>query len=102
MQGAPVAAVAVSWMVFSVTILAFPAAPGPDAQGMNYMIVVWGGWLALCLAYYALPRYGGACWFNGPQVTIEEANRKGLPDVEDKPPTLDGSHEDEKLGGSKD
>ena len=70
-QGAPVAAIAVAWMVFSITILAFPAFPGPDANGMNYMIVVWGGWLILCLTYYAIPRYGGACWFEGPRVTLD-------------------------------
>ena len=60
-------------MAFSVLILAFPAAPGPNAQGASYMVVVWGGWLLLCLAYYALPRYGGACWFAGPRVTLELA-----------------------------
>lgn len=69
-------------MAFAVTILAFPAAPGPNAQGMNYMIVVWGGWLALCLAYYALPRYGGACWFEGPRVTLEETS--AAPSVAEK------------------
>ena len=96
------AVVAVAWMAFSVIIVAFPTAPAPDAQGMNYMVVVIGGWLILCLVYYHIPVYGGACWFNGPQATIEDANRTGLPDVEDKPPTLDGSHDDEKLGVSKD
>ena len=69
-QGAPVAAIAVAWMLFSITILAFPALPRPDANGMNYMIVVWGGWLALCLVYYAVPRVGGACWFEGPRITL--------------------------------
>ena len=65
-------------MAFSVLILAFPAAPGPNAQGANYMVVVWGGWLLLCLAYYALPRYGGACWFTGPRVTLELAPGVGI------------------------
>ena len=69
------AAVAVAWMVFSVVILAFPAAPRPDAQEMNYMVIVWGGWLALCLAYYAFPRFGGACWFEGPRVTLIATDR---------------------------
>ena len=58
-------------MAFSVVILAFPTAPAPNAQGMNYMVVVIGGWIILCLVYYHIPVYGGACWFNGPQVTIE-------------------------------
>lgn len=65
-------------MAFSVVILAFPTAPGPTADGMNYMIVVFGGWIALCLVYYHLPVYGGACWFNGPQVTLEDAAGIGM------------------------
>ncbi|KAI0674185.1 APC amino acid permease [Trametes maxima] len=72
--GLPVAVVAVAWMVFSVIILAFPTAPGPDAEGMNYMIVVFGGWIVLCLIYYYLPVYGGAYWFNGPLMTLEDAD----------------------------
>lgn len=63
-----------AWMIFSVTILAFPTAPAPDAEGMNYMIVVFGAWIALCLVYYCIPVYGGACWFNGPRVTVDEPN----------------------------
>ena len=77
MQGLPVAIVAVAWMAFSVVILAFPTAPAPDAQGMNYMIVVIGGWIVLCLVYYHVPVYGGACWFDGPQVTVEHAAWRG-------------------------
>ena len=77
------AAVAVAWMVFSVVILAFPAAPRPDAQEMNYMVVVWGGWLALCLAYYAFPRVGGACWFEGPRVTLAHPNSTDAADEKD-------------------
>ncbi|KAI0646185.1 APC amino acid permease [Trametes meyenii] len=69
----PVALVAVCWMVFSIIILAFPTAPGPTAGGMNYMIVVFVGWITLCLVYYYLPVYGGACWFNGPQNTLGKA-----------------------------
>lgn len=61
-QGFPVAVVAVCWMVFSVVMLAFPTAPGPTANEMNYMIVVFGGWIALCLAYYYFPVYGGVQW----------------------------------------
>ena len=71
------AIVAVAWMAFSVVILAFPTAPAPDAQGMNYMIVVIGGWIVLCLVYYHVPVYGGACWFDGPQVTVEHAAWRG-------------------------
>ena len=77
-------------MVFSFVILAFPTAPGPDADGMNYMIVVIGGWIVLCLMYYYLPVYGGACFFDGPQVTVEDDARprsdmvKGRVEVRDK------------------
>ncbi|KAH9918712.1 APC amino acid permease [Epithele typhae] len=69
--GAPVAAVAVAWMTFSIVILAFPTAPGPEASSMNYMVVVWLGVVALSLFYYNFPRYGGKHWFKGPQVTLD-------------------------------
>ncbi len=100
-QGLPVAIVAVAWMVFSVTILAFPTAPAPNAQGMNYMVVVIGGWIILCLVYYHIPVYGGACWFNGPLVTIEEAERTGIVRAQDEPDTLDGFGKEDNLDGSK-
>ncbi|KAI0708122.1 APC amino acid permease [Cerioporus squamosus] len=99
--GLPVAIVAVAWMAFSVIILAFPTAPAPDAQGMNYMVVVIGGWIILCLVYYHIPLYGGACWFNGPQVTIEEAERTGIARPQDGSDSLDGTREEEKLDGSR-
>ncbi|KAL7284284.1 hypothetical protein ACG7TL_001567 [Trametes sanguinea] len=76
--GLPVAVVAVAWMVFSVVILAFPTSPGPTADGMNYMVVVYAGWIILCLIYYYFPVYGGACWFKGPRVTLEMAGGAGL------------------------
>ncbi|KAI0360810.1 APC amino acid permease [Trametes cingulata] len=93
--GLPVAVIAVAWMIFSILILAFPTAPGPTADGMNYMIVVFGGWIILCLIYYHIPVYGGACWFNGPQMTLEEADRAGLrfgPDPEDGDRASEMSH----------
>ncbi|KAI0777534.1 APC amino acid permease [Trametes elegans] len=77
--GLPVAAVAVAWMVFSVIILAFPTAPGPTADGMNYMIAVYGGWIILCLVYFYFPVYGGVHWFNGPQNTLEGRARASRP-----------------------
>ena len=80
-QGLPVGVVAVGWMIFSTVIIAFPGAPAPDAQGMNYMSIVFGGWILLCLAYFYLPVYGGKYWFNGPQRTLEEA----------RPPSDDGA-----------
>lgn len=73
MQGLPVAIVVVCWMVFSVVMLAFPTAPGPTADEMNYMIVVFGGWITLCLVYFYLPVCGGVHWFNGPQTTLGHA-----------------------------
>ncbi|KAI0635035.1 amino acid/polyamine transporter I [Trametes polyzona] len=70
--GLPVAAVAVAWMVFATVIVAFPAAPGPPtAASMNYMAIVFLAAVALCLAHYHFPVYGGKYWFNGPQVTLE-------------------------------
>ncbi|KAH9896732.1 APC amino acid permease [Cubamyces lactineus] len=70
----PVALIAVVWMVFSTTITAFPSAPAPDASAMNYEVVVFGAWLALCLGYFYVPVYGGVHWFNGPVRTIDGAD----------------------------
>ncbi|TBU42324.1 APC amino acid permease [Dichomitus squalens] len=72
--GVPVGIVAVAWMIFAIVIFAFPSAPGPDAEGMNYMPVVYGAWIGFCLLYYYMPVYGGVYWFNGPRTTIH-ANR---------------------------
>lgn len=69
------AIVAVCWMVFSAVMLAFPTAPGPTAEEMNYMIVVFGGWIVLCLVYYYFPVYGGVHWFRGPQTTLGRAEQ---------------------------
>ncbi|KAI0324641.1 APC amino acid permease [Cubamyces sp. BRFM 1775] len=70
--GLPVTIIAIVWMAFSMAILAFPAKPGPSAESMNYMVVVYCGWIGLCLLYYYFPVYGGARWFHGPQKTLEE------------------------------
>ena len=39
---------------------------------MNYTVVVLGGWLLLCIAYYYFPKYGGVYWFTGPMANIDE------------------------------
>ena len=58
-------------MAFAVTILMFPTTPAPNATDMNYTVVVMGGWLLLCVAYFYLPRYGGVHWFTGPVANVE-------------------------------
>ena len=78
--------IAVLWMAFSVVILIFPTTPGPTGPTMNYTIVVMGGWLLLCVAYYYLPVYGGVYWFKGPIANIEKAESDaGSISVEDVP-----------------
>lgn len=67
----PVAAIAVAWMSLAVVIFAFPTTSGPTGSEMNYMVVVFGGWIALCLGYYYCPVYGGFYWFTGPRSNIE-------------------------------
>ncbi len=49
----------------------FPTTPKPTAEGMNYTVVVGGGWIILCLLYYYLPRYGGVYWFKGPMANVD-------------------------------
>ncbi|OCH91129.1 APC amino acid permease [Obba rivulosa] len=69
--GMPVAVIAVTWMAFAIVIFVFPTTPGPTGASMNYAVVVMGAWIALCLAYYYCPVYGGVHWFNGPQTNIQ-------------------------------
>ncbi|KAI0659060.1 APC amino acid permease [Cubamyces menziesii] len=73
--GLPVTIIAIMWMTFAMVILAFPARPGPTAESMNYMVVVYCGWIGLCLIYYYFPVYGGAHWFRGPQKTLQDRDQ---------------------------
>ncbi|KAI0659058.1 amino acid permease-domain-containing protein [Cubamyces menziesii] len=85
--GLPVAILAVVWMIFSTVILTFPTSPSPDKNTMNYTVVVYCGWVGMCLMYYYLPVYGGACWFDGPQRTVD--------DSETDSPSLSGASPDD-------
>ncbi|EMD30994.1 hypothetical protein CERSUDRAFT_127671 [Gelatoporia subvermispora B] len=75
--GLPVAIIAVCWMAFSAVTLAFPTTPAPTGPTMNYMIVVMGGWIALCLVYFYFPKYGGVHWFDGPRANLGNAYISG-------------------------
>jgi len=82
--GLPVAIIAVTWMAFTTIVFLFPSTPQTTPAEMNYTIVVLGGVLALALAYYYCPKYGGVYWFNGPTNTLrrqqeeqEERERRG-------------------------
>ncbi|OJA10262.1 hypothetical protein AZE42_08921 [Rhizopogon vesiculosus] len=69
----PVAAIAVSWMVFMNVIFFFPTTPQTNAQEMNYTVVVLGGFMSLAIFWYYCPVYGGVHWFNGPVSNIAQA-----------------------------
>ena len=79
-------------MAFSVTILMFPTTPGPTGADMNYTVVVLGGWLLLCIAYYYFPKYGGVYWFKGPVANIQAAEQSDRSSV-----SVDGLPEKEKF-----
>jgi len=66
----PVAAIAVTWMVFMIVIFFFPTSPGPTPQDMNYTVVVLGGTMAIVVAWYYCPVYGGVHWFRGPIANV--------------------------------
>lgn len=66
LQSFPVAAIAVSWMVFMNIVFFFPVTPQTTVQGMNYTVVVLGGFMTLAVLWYYCPIYGGVHWFNGP------------------------------------
>jgi hypothetical protein len=72
-QSFPVAATAVSWMLFMIVIFFFPATPQITAQEMNYTVVVLGGFMSIAVGWYYFPVYGGVHWFNGPIANIVPA-----------------------------
>ncbi|KAH9475699.1 putative amino-acid permease C11D3.08c [Psilocybe cubensis] len=83
--GLPVAITAVTFMLFMVLALMFPASPSPSSNNMNYTAVVLGGTLLLSIIYFYLPTYGGLYWFTGPVRTLE-----------DRYPQMDGKGDSEK------
>lgn len=80
MQSFPVAAIAVSSMVFMIIVFFFPSTPQTTAQEMNYTVVVLGGYMALAISWYYCPIYGGVHWFNGPVANLT--------------PVVEGEHRD--------
>ncbi|OJA10264.1 hypothetical protein AZE42_08922 [Rhizopogon vesiculosus] len=83
----PVAAIAVSWMVFMIVIFFFPTTPQTNAQEMNYTVVIFGGFMTLAIFWYYCPVYGGAHWFNGP--------------VSNLAPSVKGKHREEGSASEK-
>ncbi|KAG9247762.1 amino acid/polyamine transporter I [Calycina marina] len=68
----------VCWMSFVFILLLFPTYPDPNAQEMNYAVVVMGATLVFCVGYWWLPRYGGRTFFTGPVRTIDELVDSGV------------------------
>ncbi|KAG2139156.1 amino acid/polyamine transporter I [Suillus bovinus] len=66
----PIAAIAVSSMVFMIIVFFFPSTPQTTAQEMNYTVVVLGGYMTLAIFWYYCPVYGGVHWFNGPVANL--------------------------------
>ena len=71
MQGIPVAALSVFFMIFMTIVFLFPATPQTTVQEMNYTVVVLGGVLLLSLVWYYFPVYGGVHWFTGPVANVD-------------------------------
>lgn len=65
-------AYSVAWMTFIFVLLLFPSYESPNAQEMNYAVVVLGFVLWFCVAYYYWPWGGGKTFFRGPVRTIDE------------------------------
>ncbi|KAJ6596370.1 amino acid/polyamine transporter I [Mycena vulgaris] len=72
LMSAPVAFLALMYMIFMIVVFMFPATPDPTAHSMNYTVVILGGTLMLSLGYYFFPKYGGRNWFTGPVETIRD------------------------------
>ncbi|KAJ3557761.1 hypothetical protein NM688_g1295 [Phlebia brevispora] len=75
----PIAVTAALWLIFAITIVMFPANPNPTVAGMNWTIVVGGGWLGLCIVYFFFPKYGGVYWFKGPMANVRERSDSSVP-----------------------
>ena len=71
MQGIPVAALSVFFMIFMTIVFLFPATPQTSVQEMNYTVAVLGGVLLLSLVWYYFPVYGGVHWFTGPVPNVD-------------------------------
>ncbi|CAF3924510.1 unnamed protein product [Adineta steineri] len=69
--------VAVLWMMFIIVLLFFPTYQTPNAEQMNYAIVVIGFVVIFCLLYYYFPKYGGKTFFRGP-VRTTDSNQEFL------------------------
>lgn len=76
----PIAAIAVSSMVFMIIVFFFPSTPQTTAQEMNYTVVVLGGYMALAISWYYCPVYGGVHWFNGPVANLASSTKGGSRD----------------------
>jgi amino acid permease (GABA permease) len=83
----PVAAIAVSWMVFMNMVFFFPTTPQTTVQEMNYTVVVLGGFMSFAVFWYYCPVYGGVHWFNGPVSNLVSADS-----------VQDGDSTSEKMG----
>jgi len=70
--GAPIAAIAVTFMSVMLVVLCFPNSPDPEAVTMNYTSVVLGGWMLFAAAWYYFPVYGGVHWFQGPSSNVKK------------------------------
>jgi amino acid transporter len=87
LQSFPVAAIAVSWMVFMNMVFFFPTTPQTTVQEMNYTVVVLGGFMSFAVFWYYCPVYGGVHWFNGPVSNLVSADS-----------VQDGDSTSEKMG----
>jgi hypothetical protein len=72
-QSAPIAAIAVVFMIVMMVVLCFPSTPQAQVPSMNYTSVVLGGIMTLAMIWYYFPVYGGVHWFQGP-VSNTKAN----------------------------
>ncbi|THV50151.1 hypothetical protein BGAL_0163g00190 [Botrytis galanthina] len=89
----------VVWMTFIFVLLLFPSYEDPNADEMNYAVVVLGFVLVFCTAYYWCPKYGGRTFFKGPVRTIDEIlEERG--DVRERVVDEIGGHETKREDGS--
>ncbi|KAG9124625.1 GABA-specific high-affinity permease [Ceratobasidium sp. 392] len=76
----PIRVIAVLFITFMNIVFLFPANPAPEAADMNYAIVVVGGVMVGCMAWYWWPKYGAVHWFEGPRSTIEATSPQRFDD----------------------
>ncbi|TFK51258.1 amino acid transporter [Heliocybe sulcata] len=69
----PVGAIAVAWVAFITVVLMFPSSSVPNAENMNYAVVIIVGILGLAAVWWVV---SARKWFKGPVPNVDSRDGK--------------------------